>query len=65
MKNILRTKEKKTPVIVKNKKADGTSEYVVTKSPSKTIFGRIIIAVLAFSMVGVLVAGLIIALLEL
>ena len=47
----------KKGLIATNKKVDGTKEYMFTKSPSKTVIGRIIlIAVLAGMVVLPLVA---------
>jgi hypothetical protein len=56
---------KKKPVIVRNEKANGMTEYVITKSPSKTLFGKIVIGFLAFAMVGVLIFGLVFAICQL
>lgn len=52
--------QKKQRYIITKTKADGTSDVIITKSPSKTTFGRIILAILAISMVVGTVAGLII-----
>ena len=49
--------ENKKGLIATHKKVDGTKEYMFTKSPSKTVIGRIIlIAVLAGMVVLPLVA---------
>ena len=56
------SENKKT--IIRKEKKDGTSEIIVTKSPSKTIFGRIVIAVLALGMLLGGVGTLVIALLS-
>ena len=39
-------------------------EVVITKAPSKTLFGKIVIAILAFSMIAAVVASLIIVIVE-
>ena len=56
------SENKKT--IIRKEKKDGTSEIIVTKSPSKTIFGKIVIIVLAFGMLLGGVGTLVIALLS-
>ena len=47
-------KQKKTPLIKTTKRADGTTEYVVTKSPQSTLGGKIIIAGLAFLVLAII-----------
>ncbi|MGM9899152.1 MAG: hypothetical protein ACI32E_01065 [Bacilli bacterium] len=47
-----------------NERADGMKEVVITKAPSKTLFGKIVIAILAFSMIAAVVASLIIVIVE-
>lgn len=47
-----------------NERADGMKEVVITKAPSKTLFGKIVIGILAFSMIATVVASLIIVLIE-
>lgn len=37
-------------LIVRKERKDGTSDIIVTKSPSKTLFGKIVIGTLAFAM---------------
>jgi len=58
-------KQKKQKTITFNERADGMTEVVITKAPSKTVFGKIIIAFLAFAMIAAVVAGLIAVLVEL
>lgn len=50
---------KKKTIIVKEK-SDGTNEVIITKAPSKTLFGRIVIAILAFSMIAAVIISFII-----
>ncbi len=40
--------QKKEPFLKTNERADGTTEFIVTKAPQKTVFGKIIIVSLAF-----------------
>jgi hypothetical protein len=58
-------KQKKTPLIKTTKRADGTTEYVVTKSPQSTLGGKIIIAGLAFLLAAGAIASLVLAIIEL
>lgn len=59
------SKKAKKPLIEKNVKADGTTEYIITKSPQKTLWGRIVICVLA-AMLGLgTIAALILVLIQL
>lgn len=55
---------KKQKTIVVNTKADGRDEVIITKTPSKTVLGKIIIAILAFAMIIGVVASLIIVLVQ-
>lgn len=57
-------KEPKQKGIQINERADGMKEVIITKAPSKTLFGKIVIAILAFSMIGVVIAGLIVVLIQ-
>lgn len=56
-------KENKKAIIKKDKK-DGTSEYIITSSLTKSLFGRIVIGILAFSMVISVVVGLVVVYLQ-
>lgn len=56
--------QKRQKTIVVNKTADGKDEVIITKAPSKTVFGRIIIAILAFAMIVGVVASLVIVLVQ-
>ncbi len=56
--------KKKQKTITFNERADGMTEVVITKAPSKTVFGKIIIAVLAFAMIAAVIASLIAVLIE-
>lgn len=56
-------KETKKAIIKKDKK-DGTSEYIITSSFTKSLFGKIVIGTLAFSMVLGVVASLVIVYLQ-
>ncbi len=51
--------------VAKNKKADGTDEYYITKAPQKTLSGKIIIWVLVALMALGSVGSLIIAFIQL
>ena len=55
--------ETKKPIIRKDKK-DGTSEYIVTQSFTKSLVGKIVVGVLAFSMIIGVVASLVVVLLQ-
>ena len=57
-------KENKQKTIVVKERADGMKEVVITKSPSKTIIGKVIIAALAFAMIAAVVFSLIIVLIQ-
>ncbi len=59
-----KAKDKKQKTIVVHERADGMNEVIITKAPSKTLFGKIIIAALAFSMIIGVVLGLIIVLIQ-
>lgn len=58
------SKNETKKTIIKKDKKDGSSEIIVTQSPSKTVFGRIVIGILAFSMIAGVVAGLVIVILQ-
>ena len=58
------SQNKNEKLIVRKDKKDGTSEIIITKSPSKTIFGKILIAVLAGGMVLTTVVSLLIVILQ-
>lgn len=58
------SKEKNKSVIVTKERKDGTSDIIVTKSPSKTVLGKIVIIVLAAGMVLGAVASLVIVILQ-
>ncbi len=51
-------------LIVRKDRKDGTSDIIVTKSPSKTIFGKIIIGALALAMLLGGVASLVFVILQ-
>lgn len=51
-------------LIVRKNKKDGSSDIIVTKSPSKTIFGKVIIGLLAAGMLLGGVASLVIVILQ-
>lgn len=53
-------KEKRQKYITRKNRADGSTEVYLNGSPTKTILGKIVISILAFAMVAVTVAGLII-----
>lgn len=57
-------KENKQKTIVVKERADGMKEVVITKSPSKTILGKVVIAALAFAMIAAVVFSLIIVLIQ-
>ena len=50
--------------IVRKDKKDGTSEYIINGSLTKSLVGKIIIGVLAFSMIAAVIAGLVISILD-
>lgn len=58
------TKQKKQKTIVVNERADGKSEIIITKAPSKTLIGKIVIAFLAFAMIVGVIASLVIVLVQ-
>lgn len=62
MDNKKKKKVKKEKTIVVKERADGMNEVIITKAPSKTLFGKIVIAVLAFAMIAAVIASLIIVL---
>lgn len=51
-------------LIVRKDRKDGTSDIIVTKSPSKTLFGKIIIGTLALAMLLGGVASLVFVILQ-
>ena len=55
---------KKEKLIVRKNRKDGSSDIIVTKSPSKTIFGKVIISVLAAGMLLGGLASLVIVILQ-
>lgn len=57
-------KQNKQKGITINERADGMKEVIITKAPSKTLFGKIVICLLAFSMIIATVASLIIILIQ-
>lgn len=57
-------KQPKKKTIMIHERADGMNEVVITKAPSKTVFGKIIICALAVAMVLGVVLGLIIVLIQ-
>ena len=58
------SKNETKKAIIKKDKKDGTSEIIITQSPSKSLIGRIVIGILAFSMIAGVVAGLVIVMLQ-
>lgn len=58
------SQDKNKKLIVRKDKKDGTSEIIITKSPSKTIFGKVLIAILAGGMVLTTVASLVVVILQ-
>ncbi|MBQ4571175.1 MAG: hypothetical protein IJB21_05740 [Bacilli bacterium] len=58
-------KQKKTPVIKTTKRADGSTEYVVTKAPQSTLGGKIVIATLALLLAGSAIIALVLVLMQL
>ena len=58
-------KEKRTPLMKTTKRADGSTEYVITKSPQSTLGGKIIIAVLAALLGGSAIVALVLVLMQL
>lgn len=58
-------KQKKTPIVKTTKRADGSTEYVITKSPQSTLGGKIIIATLALFLAGSAIVALVLVLMQL
>lgn len=58
------SKNETKKAIIKKDKKDGTSEIIITHSPSKSLLGKIVICILAFSMIAGVVAGLVIVMLQ-
>ena len=56
--------ENKKGLIASHKKVDGTKEYMFTKSPSKTLIGRIILIAVLAGMVVVPLVALIVELIK-
>lgn len=56
--------EQKKKTIMVHERADGINEVVITKAPSKTILGKIVIVGLAAAMVFAVVFGLIVVLIQ-
>ena len=59
-----KAKKQSNKLIARNERADGTTEVYLTGSPTKTTLGKIIVALLAFAMVAVTVAGLVVVMLQ-
>ncbi len=55
-------KQKKSPMVQANKRADGTTEYSISKAPQSTLAGKIIIIALALLLGGSAIASLILVL---
>ncbi|MCI6716174.1 MAG: hypothetical protein SOZ32_07480 [Bacilli bacterium] len=64
MSNKKNNKQKKQKTIVVKQTADGKDEVIITKAPSKTVLGKIVIAVLAFAMIIGVIASLVIVLVQ-
>ncbi len=60
-----KNKQKKQSFIKSTKRADGTTEIIVTKSPQNTIWGKVIIICLAALLGGSAILGLIFVLAQL
>lgn len=58
-------KNNKQSFIKSSKRADGTTEIIVTKSPQNTLWGKIIITTLAILLGGSAILGLILVLAQL
>ena len=58
-------KQKKAPLMKTTKRADGSTEYVITKSPQSTLGGKIIIGLLALLLGGSAVVALVLVLMQL
>lgn len=52
-------KQKKTPMVQTSKRADGTTEYSISRAPQSTLAGKIIIVALALLLGGSAIASLI------
>lgn len=52
-------KQKKAPMVQTNKRADGTTEYSISRAPQSTLMGKIIIVALALLLGGSAIASLI------
>lgn len=57
-------KQKKQSFLKQTKRADGTTEYHVTKSPQETLWGKIIIASLAILLGSTAIISLILILVQ-
>lgn len=58
-------KENKKPLIKTKQRADGNTDYIITKAPQSTVWGKVIIIVLAAMLALGSIVGLILVLLEL
>ena len=58
-------KQKRTPIMKTTKRADGSTEYVITKSPQSTLGGKIILGLLALLLAGSAFIALILVLMQL
>ncbi len=58
-------KQKKTPLLKSTKRADGSTEYTITKAPQSTLGGKIIIAILAALLGGSAIIALVLVLMQL
>ena len=52
-------KQKKSPMVQTTKRADGTTEYSISRAPQSTLVGKIIIVALAILLGGSAIASLI------
>ena len=59
-----KNEQQKKKTIMINERADGMNEVIITKAPSKTLLGKIIIVLLAASMIIGVLLGLIIVLIQ-
>ncbi len=57
-------KQKKEKFMYTKERADGTKDVIITKSPQKTLWGKIIICTLAILLGGAAVLGLIFVLIQ-
>lgn len=64
MSNKNQNNKNKQKTFVVKERADGMKEVVITKAPSKTILGKIVIVGLAAAMIGAVVFSLVFVLLE-